>query len=73
MSRENIIKFYEEARKNENLKKEFETLKNQVESGKETKEESLAKKIVLLAKKNGFDFSENELLNYMNLLLPLVI
>ena len=39
MSRENIIKFYEEVQKNENLKKEFEGLKSNVESGKETKKE----------------------------------
>lgn len=65
MSRESIIKFYEEVRKNEKLKKEFEAIKNQVEKGKETKEEGIAKKITVLAKKNGFDFTEKELLNYM--------
>jgi len=65
MSRENAIKFYEEVKNSENLKKEFEGLRNQVESGKETREKSLAKKIVSLAKKNGFDFTEKELLSYM--------
>lgn len=65
MSRENVIRFYEDVRKNENLKKEFESLKNNVENAKETKDESLAKKIVSIAKKNGFDFTEKELLNYM--------
>lgn len=65
MSRENIIKFYEEVGKNEKLKKEFEKLTKQVEKGKETKEESLAKKIVSIAKENGFDFTKKELLSYM--------
>jgi len=65
MSRENVIKFYEEVKNSENLKKEFEGLRNQVESGEEKREESLAKKIVSLAKENGFDFTEKELLSYM--------
>ena len=65
MSRENVIKFYEEVKNSENLKREFEGLRNQVESGEEKREDILAKKIVSIAKGNGFDFTEKELLNYM--------
>jgi len=65
MSRENVIKFYEEVKNSENLKREFVNLRNQVESGKETREDILAEKIVSLAKENGYDFTEKELFSYM--------
>lgn len=62
MSRENVVKFYEEVNKNEKIRKEFENLKNKVEKG--TKEESLAKEVVSIAKNNGFNFTEKELKSY---------
>ena len=65
MSRESIVKFYGEVDKNANLKREFDGLRERTEKGQITNKESIAKGIVSIAREQGFEFTEDELLSYM--------
>lgn len=66
MSKENIVKFYDEAKKNAKLKAEFENLQNELQKTEQVKDfDSLAEKIVYIGKKYNFDFSKEELNSYL--------
>ena len=66
MSKENVIKFYNEVKKNEKLKTEFEVLQNKLQKTTQFKDFNiLAKEIVHIGKKYNFDFSEKELNSYL--------
>ena len=66
MSKENVVKFYDEAKKNDKLKAEFENLQNEMQKTEQVKDfDSLAEKIVYIGKKYNFDFSKEELNSYL--------
>lgn len=66
MSKENVVKFYDEANKNDKLKAEFENLQNELQKTEQVKNfDSLAEKIVYIGKKYNFDFSKEELNSYL--------
>lgn len=66
MSKENVVKFYDEAKKNDKLKAEFENLQNELQKTEQVKDfDSLAEKIVYIGKKYNFDFSKEELNSYL--------
>ena len=66
MSKENVVKFYDEAKKNDKLKVEFENLQNELQKTEQVKNfDSLAEKIVYIGKKYNFDFSKEELNSYL--------
>lgn len=66
MSKENVVKFYDEAKKNAKLKAEFENLQNELQKTEQVKDfDSLAEKIVYIGKKYNFDFSKEELNSYL--------
>lgn len=66
MSKENVVKFYDEAKKNDKLKAEFENLQNELQKIEQVKDfDSLAEKIVYIGKKYNFDFSKEELNSYL--------
>ncbi len=66
MSKENVVKFYDEAKKNDKLKAEFENLQNELQKTEQVKNfDSLAEKIVYIGKKYNFDFSKEELNSYL--------